>query len=488
MQSLINRENYITELSSFGNTPGAQLIAIYGRRRVGKTCLVRHCFENPKNYYMEVTGLQNGTLIQQLTIFTESLSKTFFNNALISIPKNWFEAFKMLTKQLESTTHGNKLRVIFFDELPWLTTKRSSVLSAIDHYWNTQWSKMNNLIIILCGSAASWMLDKIINAKGGLHNRLTKIINLKPFNLHETKQFLLAKRMRVNDKNILDIYMTMGGIPYYLEQLDPKKSVAQNIQQLCFTTNGLLRTEFPRLFRSLFALSETNLKIIRAIAQNRTGLSRQEIIKKTKIISGTNLNNRLNELTESGFIQRYTPYSYNKKEIYYRIIDEHTIFYLHWIEPYLNKGHDFSVNHWQIEMKTPAWLTWAGYTFENICMKHSTQIQKSLGLQNVGCHTYSWRHIASKKSSENGVQIDLLFDRNDDAITLCEIKYSNQPYHIDKNTAKQLSHKKDIFIMQTKTKKQIFMVMITANGLKTGIWDDEIIDGNIGLSAIIDDS
>ena len=477
---MINREHYVNELLNLSKK--SQLIALYGRRRVGKTCLVRHCFERPDVDYMEVTGLFEGSMKQELEIFTRALSKCFFKNAPLATPNHWFAAFELLNAQL--ITPNKKLRVVFFDELPWLTTKRSGLLSALDHYWNTKWSKMSNLIVIVCGSAASWMLDKIINAKGGLHNRLTKIMNLKPFNLHETKKFLLAKKIRLSDKNILDIYMIMGGIPYYLEQLHSKKSVAQNINQLCFHADGLLFTEFPRLFRSLFVRAETHLRIIKVIAQHRCGISRQELIVKTKIPSGSNLNNYLYELIAAGFINQYTPYGYQKKEIYYRVIDEYTLFYLNWIEPLLHSGHTLSDNHWQIEMKTPAWRSWSGYAFESICLKHTAEIVAALKLGNVGYQASSWRYVSAKKSTQQGAQIDLLLDRNDDAITLCEIKYTEQPYILDKTTAKALVEKKDIFIKQTQTQKQIFQAFITTFGLKPGLWNEEVIDEVVDLASL----
>ncbi len=479
---LINREAYVNELQSLSKKQQSQLIALYGRRRVGKTCLVRYCFEQPEIDYMEVTGLQQGTMKQELTIFTKAMSKTFFVNAPLAVPDNWFNAFELLSTQL--ITPSKKLRVLFFDELPWLATRRSGLLSALDHFWNTQWSKITNLMVILCGSAASWMLDKIINTKGGLHNRLTKIINLKPFNLHETKQFLLAKKIRLSDKNILDIYMVMGGIPYYLEQLQSGKSVAQNINQLCFNADGLLFTEFPRLFRSLFTLAETHLRIIKIIAQNRYGIARQQLIAKTKIPSGSNLNNHLYELIAAGFINQYTPYGYQKKETYYRVIDEYTLFYLCWIEPLLHSGHALNENYWQIEMKTPAWRSWSGYAFESICLKHIAEIVSALKLRNVGYKASSWRYISSKKSMQQGAQIDLLLDRNDDAITLCEIKYAEQPYILDKSTAKALLEKKDIFIKQTKTRKQVFLALITTFGLKVGLWNEEVIDEVVDLNSL----
>jgi AAA+ ATPase superfamily predicted ATPase len=483
-KTMINRESYIAQLNELEKNATPQLIALYGRRRVGKTCLVRYCFQRPNVRYMEVTGLKDGAMSKQLSLFSQAIANCFFEGSPpLAVPRDWFFAFQMLTEQLIKSDKS-ELRVVFLDELPWLATKRSGLLAALDHYWNTQWSRMQRLIIVVCGSAASWMLDKIINAKGGLHNRLTKIINLKPFDLHETQQFLLAKKMRVSEKNILDLYMVMGGIPYYLEQLRPGKSVAQNINQLCFSQDGLLRTEFPRLFQSLFSLSETNMRIIRVISDHRYGLSRQQIIKKTRIPSGSNLNNRLYELEASGFINAYTPYGYSKKEMYYRVIDEYALFYLRWIDPYLHSGHPFAENHWQVEVKTPAWQSWAGYTFECICLKHSEQILQGLGLDRIGCKISSWRHIAGIKSSASGAQIDLLFDRNDNAITLCEIKYCDKPYVLDKPAAKALHQKRDIFALVTKTRKQLFTALITTLGLKPGLWNDEVIDAVLDLKIL----
>ncbi len=279
--------------------------------------------------------------------------------------------------------------------------------------------------------------------------------------------------------------MVMGGIPYYLEQLQSSKSVPQNINQLCFHENGLLLTEFPRLFQSLFTLAEINMRLIKVIADQRYGLSRQQIIKKTKIPSGSNLNSRLYELEAAGFIHSYTPYGYNKKEIYYRVIDEYALFYLRWIHPLLHSGHPFSENHWQTEMNTAGWHSWAGYTFEGVCLKHSSQILRALKLNEIGCKISSWRHVAAVKSSANGAQIDLLFDRNDQAITVCEIKYSEKAYVLDKAIAKSLLQKRDIFANVTKTKKQIFMALVTTMGLKPGIWNDEVIDAVVTLDQLM---
>lgn len=484
---MINRESYVTELTNLGNKPNPQLLALYGRRRVGKTCLVRHCFQRLTIRYMEVTGLKDGNMHQQLSLFSRALGDCFFSGAPIAVPKDWFAAFDLLTAQLVKSK-SPELRVLFLDELPWLTTKRSNLLAALDHFWNTQWSLMKNLIIILCGSAASWMLDKLINSKGGLHNRLTKTINLPPFNLSETKQFLQAKKMRLSNKHILDLYMVMGGIPYYLEQLQANKSVAENIDRLCFSADGLLRDEFPRLFNSLFALSETSKRIIKVIAQHRYGISRQQIIQKTKIPSGSNLNNRLYELEAAGFIHGYTPYGYSRKEMYYRVIDEYTLFYLRWIEPHLYSGFPFNENHWQVEMKTPAWQSWAGYSYESVCMKHGEQILRALKLERIGSKMGSWRHISAVKSTKMGAQIDLLFDRNDNAITLCEIKYTDKLYTLDKTTAKTFLQKRELFSEITKTKKQIFFALITTIGLKPSLWNDEVIDIVINLEALFTQS
>lgn len=452
----------------------AQFVAMYGRRRIGKTHLIRHFFQN-KGIYFEVTGLKNGALKKQLAIFSEAFSKCFYDNIAIAVPHSWADAFRLLTTRIKAH-HKKQPFILFFDELSWLATPRGTFLEELDHYWNTEWKNIENLKLIVCGSAAAWMLEKVIQDKGGLHNRLTSKILLQPYTLKQTEEFLIAKKMKLSRKNILDIYMVTGGVPYYLEFLHKSLSVEQNIQQLCFTENAPLKDEFPQIFRSLFDDAQDHVLLIKTIATKRYGLTREEIIHATKIPSGGNLNKKLNELEAAGFIRSYTPFENIKKNKMYRVIDEYSLFYLRWIEPHAASGYAFPQHHWHNIGNTSAWNSWAGYSFEGICMKHFHQIQAALHLDRVLALPSSWRYLPPKGQSEqHGAQIDLLLDRNDDAITICEIKYSTIPYKLEKSAALNLINKIEKFKHITKTQKQIFVALVTTLGIKPSLWLEDTV-------------
>lgn len=484
MNAIISRSSLLDTFDSLNKTKNPQFVAIYGRRRVGKTFAVRNYFQN-KGVYLEITGLKKGKMDQQIDIFMRSFERCFYPKMRLERPAHWIDALDLLNKKIHEL-HLKQPIIIFFDELPWLATPRSGFLNALDHFWNTQWSQLKKVKIFVCGSAASWMLDKIVNAKGGLHNRLTKTIHLKPFNLSETQAFFETKKKTYSLKKILDIYMVTGGVPYYLEQFQQSKSVAQNINDLCFKKDGLLHNEFQNVFASLFDHSENHLVIIKAIASKPQGATREEIIHLTKIPSGGNLKNYLNELQVAGFINGYTPFQKMKKNTYYRVIDEYSLFYLKWIEPQIYSGFEFPQNYWQSIISTPNWHSWSGYAFEGICLKHLDIIQEALKLSNIMVHPSSWRHVpAIKKINESGAQIDLLLDRSDEAITLCEIKYCADKFILDKQTAKSIFNKVEQFQKITKTKKELFVALITPFGVKPSLWLDEVINEVIALEDII---
>jgi hypothetical protein len=330
------------------------------------------------------------------------------------------------------------------------------------------------------------MLDNLINAKGGLHNRITQIILLKAFTLAQTKLFLKEKNIKLSDKNILDIYMIIGGVPYYLQELQKSLSVAQNINRLCFSEDAILNTEFDRLFKALFDEAEVSKTIIRAIAEKHKGLSREDLIKATKISSGGTLHKRLRELEAAGFIKSYIPYGYKKRETFYRIIDEYSLFYLRWIEPINQKGFGSTKNQWQSLMQTSSWQSWSGYAFEAVCFKHVNQITKALELENSVIGMSSWRYLSKKGQKAAGAQIDLLLERNDNAFTICEIKYSNKLYLFDKATAKNLANKVMVFEEETKAQKQVFVAMITIFGIKPNIWSEDLVNNSVTLSDLFE--
>ncbi len=473
-ENIFGRDSEIKILDSLWKSPEAEFLAIYGRRRVGKTHLIREYFSQKQCVYFEITGQKDGHLQDQLENFTQILSKTFFNNIPLRSPSSWKEAFELLTKEIEKSPKSQHT-VIFLDELPWLATKKSGMLQAIDYYWNRFWSRYPKLFLIVCGSAASWMLDNLINAKGGLHNRLTKTILLQPYDLKGVQLFLSHRDIHLNRKQILDLYMVFGGIPHYLKQVEKGKSALQIINKVCFRPDGLLHTEFDRLFQSLFSNAEDNLSIIKAIAKHQHGISRKDLIKTTKIPSGGTLNKRLKELESAGFIQSYIPYGRKIKDHYYRVIDEYCYFYLRWIEPFKKTGISQGKEYWQTKGRTAAAIAWSGYAFENICLKHADQIRKALELHNISCEIGSWKFSPAPGKKDSGAQIDLLFDRDDGVITICEIKYSEKLFVLDKAEAKNIMNKTEVLEKHIFANKQTTVALITTMGLKPNIWSQELI-------------
>lgn len=483
-EKIFGREPEIKTLDQLFASKEAEFLAIYGRRRVGKTHLIREYFSDKDCIYFEMTGQKDGHLKDQIDNFIRIFSKVFFDDLPLRSPNNWKGCLELLTKEIEKYSKSKNI-VIFFDELPWLATRKSGMLQALDYYWNRFWSSYPKLILVVCGSAASWMLDNLINAKGGLHNRLTKTILLKPYTLKGVREFLANRHIKLNTKQIVDIYMVFGGIPHYLKQIEKGKSPPQIINKVCFQKDGLLYDEFDRLFSSLFDNAEDNLAIIKAISQCHYGISREEIIKATGISSGGTLNKRLRELESAGFIQCYTPYGRKIKDHYYRIIDEYCYFYLRWIEPYKKKGTEGGKEYWQTKGKTGAAIASAGYAFESLCFKHMDQIREALELSSISCEIGNWRFLPKKGEKASGAQVDLLFDREDGIITLCEIKYTQKPFVLDKNEAKVLLNKIEVFEKQLSTKKQISMALITAAGIKPTAWSEELIQNSVTLEDLI---
>lgn len=483
IQEVIGRKNEIQLLQKMFSSNEAEFIALYGRRRVGKTYLIRKFFQDSSCVFFEATGQKDGSTKEQLLNFTESISKTFFQGLNVQPLANWREAFKTLTVLLKNLDKDKKV-VLFFDELPWMVTPRSQLMQRLDYTWNTEWSNLNNLKLIVCGSAASWMLEHFIYTKGGLHNRITGKICLKPFNLQETRRYLKCREIMLNYQQILEIYMVMGGIPHYLKAISKGFSAVQNINRICFGKDGLLLDEFQKLYASLYEDSDVHIKLIRLIANNRQGISLNEIVKSDmSLSSGGRLRKRLLELEAAGFIHGFVPYGNKKKGIFYRILDEYTYFYLQWIEPY-SASADFieeKIGYWEKVSQTPLWYNWTGYAFESVCFKHVDKIRRALGIDKIISKVGSWRYIPGSSSLGKGAQIDLLFDRADRVITICEIKSSFGKFSIDKAYAENLRNKIFTYRNQTKTKKQIFIAMITMHGLVKNEYSEELVSNEITL-------
>lgn len=471
MYKFIGRKYELNLLQESLHNSSSELIAIYGRRRVGKTFLVRAFFR--KHLVFEVSGLYNGNMNDQVRNFTHEIHKK--DRALKSeTPADWLASFSLLETYLDKLKKPGK-KVIFIDEFPWMATARSKFLMAFENFWNHYCTRRKDLIVVICGSAASYMIQKIIKNKGGLHNRITRQIRLLPFTLGKTQQFLKSRGIDYTLYDITQIYMAMGGVPHYLEKLRKGASVAQNIDQLCFEKDGTLRNEFDQLYASLFDDSEKHLTIIKTLASSNKGITRLELARQSGIASGGDLSLKLEELIESGFISEY-PYYGNKKQLtLYRLSDEYSKFYLKFIQNNRNSG----AGTWQKLYKSSSYISWAGFSFETLCLKHISQIKRTLRIDAIFSTNSSWFNDVA--------QIDLLINRDDNIMNQCEIKFYNAPFTIDKQYYLNLKNKTAALQQATQTRKNIFITMITTFGLNENKYSHELVQNSIRLEDLFTD-
>jgi len=477
MSEIVGRAQEIRALEVLLSSSQAEFLALYGRRRVGKTYLIREFFNSKKAIFLNVTGIKKGTRKEQLSHFIRQVSQVFYGGLPISEPKQWDTALDILKTAIAQQPKQKKI-ILFLDELPWLATPKSRLLEMLEYYWNQHWSSDARVKLIICGSSASWIMQKIIHNKGGLYNRLTQKMRLEPFTLKETQLFLKKKKVALNRAQILMLYFVMGGIPYYLSHVTPGLSAAQLIEKLAFEKNGVLFDEFNLLFESLFDEAEKYIQIIRTVASHPYGFSQAALLEDlAHIEAAATLLKKINELAETGFITGFLPFQHQRQGIYYRVTDEYTLFYLRWIERMKKMGRTrLEKGGWQALHNTPDWHSWCGYAFEVTCLKHLPQIRDALHIP-VDALVDSWRFSPKKNAESRGAQIDLLFDRRDNAITLCEIKYGQHPFVLTRDDVGNLQRKIQVFKEKTKTNKQLFLAMISAAGLKNNDYANDHIHG-----------
>ncbi|MBQ7649968.1 MAG: ATP-binding protein [Victivallales bacterium] len=455
---LIGRENEIRRLNETLSSDASEFVVVYGRRRVGKTYMIREAFNGSFAFYH--TGVANVGREEQISRFAKSLQRhgILFKH----FPKNWYEAFDSLAEGLERLSAGKK--VIFIDELPWMDSQKSNLISALETFWNGWASARKDIVLIVCGSATSWMTDKIINDKGGLHNRLTHRIKLEPFTLAECEQFTQAKGIIATRRQILEYYMVMGGIPYYWNYLRKDKSPAQNINDTFFAANGELRDEYSQLYASLFRKPQCHIAIVSALGKKKVGMTRIELLKATHGTDNGLFSKAISELVECGFVRCYRMPGKKSHDAIYQLIDHFTLFHFKFLEA-LDAGEDGS---WEAMQNMPAINVWRGLSFERVCMAHIEQIKRKLGISGILTRQYAWR-----SNEEDGAQIDLLIERSDDAVNICEMKYSADKYEISKEEHGKLQHRRDVFIKEQGLKGAAYLTFITTCGvLHNAYWND----------------
>ena len=476
MTPIVGRESELEILRTVCAAKEPQFLAVYGRRRIGKTFLVNQFFRD-KGRYFELTGIKDAPLPVQLANFAREYSDVFNSANPIPTPRSWLDAFDLLRKQLQVGIPGERT-ILFFDELPWLAAPRSQFLAALDHTWNRYFSRATNIVVVICGSAASWMIQKVLQDKGGLHGRLTQKIQLLPFTLAETRLFLEAQRVRLTPSQLIEFYMAVGGVAKYLTQLSSGWSANQLIQGRYFDKDAPLRGEFVKLYSSLFDNYERHLAIIEALAGSRYGLSVAEILDKTGSHSGGGFSWLLQELAESGFITFLPQLGNRKKAGKYVLTDEFSLFYLKWVRGWENQISDLD-GYWQRQANTQSFRSWAGYAFEVLCIKNIASIKRQLGIAGVTTRISQWH--------DSHVQIELVIDRADNCINLCEIKFYNAELELGAKEAADLQRKKARFLAATGTKKAVFITLITVNGVTRNQHYINTVDSDVRADHFIGD-
>ncbi len=450
---LIGREQEKATLQEALNKEESQFIAVYGRRRVGKTYLIRESYGY--QFYFQFTGAAHTNLRQQLARFAVALQEQGLKDSPATI-HSWLEAFSMLKRLINQKDGGKK--VIFLDELPWLDTPKSGFLPELEAFWNGWASARKDIVLVVCGSATSWMVKKIIKNKGGLHNRLTQRIALKPFTLKLCSDLASRNGIELSQRQILEAYMIFGGIPYYWSLLKKGASIAQEVDRLIFSEDGDLYDEFEMLYASLFKKPEPYIKVISILADKNYGMTRQELITSGKFDDNGAFSDLLADLEWCGFIRSYNTTGKTVKDAVYQLIDNYTVFYYSFV-----KGNKRSTNFWQSMQGKTKYNTWCGLAFERVCLWHISQIKAALGISGVATTENAWRNHA--KNGIPGAQIDLLITRNDGITDICEIKYSSDEYSITTEYMDNLHRKKTVYQSITQTTNTVHLVMITTFGL-----------------------
>lgn len=458
---MVGRVKEREDLKKYLASKRSEFIAVYGRRRVGKTFFIRQIIGDIQSFTF--TGMKNAGLTEQLSNFYFNLRRVY---PAAKLPKSWLEAFDMLQSFLIQCNKQPK--IVFIDELPWLDTVRANFVSALEQFWNGWASAQNNVKLIVCGSATSWIIDNLINNRGGLHNRVTHQISLNPFTLGESREYFKKYGFNYSNMEVAECQMIFGGVPFYYSLMDNSLSVAQNVDNLYFRKNGELCNEFSNLYKSLFKHPDGYESIITAMASKLKGLTRKEIIKISGLNNNLKLSVMLQELEKCGFIRCYIPFGNTKRDVLYQIVDAFTLFHLKFYS--YNKYED--EEFWLHFVNSLKHNSWAGYAFEMLCLNHIAKIKQALGISGVQSRVCCWSARADDETA--GTQIDMLIDRADNTVNICEIKFSNSVYKISKTDNENFNNKIETFINKTSTNKSLIFTMITSKGLSANKYSNVV--------------
>lgn len=469
---IIARKEEQRVLQSLKNENTAQFLAVYGRRRVGKTFLIREFFEDSFSFKhtalspLELKDINPDALYKaQLAEFKKSLVRYGHNND--NPIADWFEAFDRLRELIESKRTREKA-IVFIDEMPWLDTPRAGFISALEHFWNDYGSGKHNLLLIVCGSSTTWMLDKLIHNQGGLYGRTTKEMHIHPFTLSECEEYYKSRGIMMDRYDILQSYMILGGVAYYMSYMEKGRSLAQNIDSLFFCQGGRLEDEYNKLFTSLFGENDKYQKVVEFLSKSRYGATQDEIANAVGMSRGGTLSKMIKALVKSDLVISYYDFKGSNKEAYYKLTDLFCLFYLNFVRKHPTTNQTF----WQDNQNSPKLNTWRGLAFEDVCFVHQNEIRHALGIGGVHTEIYPWRNEST--TAGKGAQIDMIIDRADRVMNVCEMKFTIGEFTIDKNYDAALRNKIATVMELTRGRRNPQMTLITTYGLKDNQYSNRI--------------
>ena len=474
MEAIIGRKAEIKRLTAAVDSPRSEFIALYGRRRVGKTFLINQVFRN--QFIFKMTGVIEGTLKDQFTAFADAMSDYGYD--IPEMPKDWMSAFIMLKNALKQKANSGERCIIFIDELPAMDAEGANVASAVGYFWNNWASQFDNIVFIICGSATSWMITNVIDSKGGLHDRITVEMPIHPFTLKEVESYLESQRFIWNRQIILQAYMIFGGIPYYLSLLDREESLVQNVDRMFFSQDMQMRREFRRLFNTLYKNPDRYIDVIKALSKSREGLTRGELAKELKCANNGHLGKQLEDLVFCDLIRKNVVREKNikRKDSIYQVCDFFSLFYMAFIDK-----AEVELQYWAHHINTPEINSWMGLTYERVCMAHIPQIKHALHIDTISTLSYSWR----SKMTTPAAQIDIIIERADKVVNICEVKYSQDEYNLNKEEYDKICKRKNAFIQETGLRHTPWITMITTEGVAQGKYS-EMIQSQVRLDELFE--
>lgn len=466
MGLIIGRKAEQRDLDEWCHSAKPELICVYGRRRVGKTYLVQNAFEGQFAFF--ATGSDDRRNAVQLKAFHAALRRA--GCAERTVPQDWFEAFNRLRLALEQpdvVRASCGRRVVFLDEFPWLAAKRSDFLAAFSDFWNGWASCQSDLVVIICGSATSWIVKNILENTASMYNRVTRQLYVAPFDLHDVEEMTQSLRLGWSRDAVLQCYLVFGGLPYYLDMLDRRKSLSQNIDALCLGTNAPLRREVPLLMEASLGNAPLHRAILRELAQSKVGIRRMDLANRVEGGTTGSFKRALDDLEKCGYIRCYTNRYERRKPSVYQLVDPFLLFGFRFMVDRAPDGH--GLVSWKDFERTPAYYAWRGNAFEIACVNHTRQIKHAIGISAVKTEDFPW----SSSTSEPGAQIDMVIERADGVTNLCEMKYTDGPFVADREFEEDMARRRRVFQIESATKNTVQSVLVCPQGLRpnTHSWD-----------------